>query len=99
MILVLMVLSAAWSQTPRIVTAAQANGTYGYRHNEIKILALGNNKLRVQMDLLYEYKSPAGPTANTGEASGLATIENDLAVFYPMDDHKCKITMKFLPGN
>jgi len=87
------------SQTPRIVTAAQANGTYRYRQNEIKILALGQNKLRVQMDLTYEYKSPAGPTANTGEASGEATIENDTAVFYPSDDQKCKITIKFLAGN
>ena len=28
----------ALSQTPRIVTAAQANGTYRYRQNEIKNL-------------------------------------------------------------
>ena len=90
---------SALSQTPRIVTATQANGTYGYRQNEIKILALGHNKLRIQMDLTFEYKSPAGPTANTGEASGEATIENDTAVFYPSDDHKCKITIKFLAGN
>jgi hypothetical protein len=86
-------------QTPRIVTAPQANGTYSYRQNEIKILALGHNKLRIQMDLTFEYKSPNGPTANTGEASGEATIENDTAVFYPLDDQKCKITIKFLPGN
>ena len=66
--------SSAVPQRARIVTAAEANGTYRYRRNEIKILALGHNKLRVQMDLTYEYKSPAGPTANTGEASGEATI-------------------------
>ena len=90
---------SALSQTPRIVTATQANGTYSYRQNEIKILALGHNKLRIQMDLTFAYKSPAGPTANTGEASGEATIENDTAVFYPSDDHKCKITIKFLAGN
>ena len=89
----------ALSQTPRIVTAAQANGTYDYRQNEIKILALGHNKLRIQMDLAYAYKSPAGPTANTGQASGEATIENDTAIFYPLDDRKCKITLKFLAGN
>ena len=87
------------AQTPRIITAAQANGTYDYRDNEIKILALGRNKLRVQMDLTYAYKSPAGPTANTGEASGEATVDKDTAVFFPMDDHKCKITIKFLAGN
>ena len=89
----------ALSQTPRIVTAAQANGTYRYRQNEIKILALGHNKLRIQMDLTYEYKIPSGPMANTGEASGEATVENDIAVFYPSDNQRCKITIKFLAGN
>ena len=95
----LLLCGAALPQTPRIVTAPQANGTYGYRQNEIKILALGHNKLRIQMDLTFAYKSPNGPTANTGEASGEATIENDTAIFYPSDDHKCKITIKFLAGN
>ncbi len=96
----LILIGTALSQTaPRIVTAAQANGVYRYRSNEIKILALGNNKLRIQMDLIYEYKSSYGPMANTGEASGEATIENDRAVFFPSDDRKCKITIKFLAGN
>jgi len=98
-VLTLILLVPAQMQTPRIVTAAEANGTWRYRQNEIKILALGHNKLRVQMDLIYEYKSSYGPTANTGEASGEAAIENDTAIFYPMDDHKCRITLKFLPGN
>jgi hypothetical protein len=87
------------SQTARIVTASQANGTYRYRESEIKILALGHNKLRIQMDLSYVYKSSAGPMANTGEASGEATIDNDTAVFYPSDNQRCKITIKFLAGN
>jgi len=97
--LTLILVAPSLPQSPRIVTAAEANGTYRYRQNEIRILALGHNKLRVQMDLIYPYKSPMGPTANTGEASGEATIENDTAVFYPLDDHKCRITLKFLPGN
>ncbi len=91
--------SSAVPQKVRIVTAAEANGTYRYRRNEIKILALGHNKLRVQMDLTYEYKSPAGPMANVGEASGEAMIENDTAVFHPPDTQNCTITIKFLPGN
>ena len=91
--------SSAVPQKVRIVTAAEANGTYRYRRNEIKILALGHNKLRVQMDLTYEYKSPAGPMANVGEASGEATIENNTAVFHPPDTQNCTITIKFLPGN
>ena len=84
---------------PRIVTAAQANGTYRYRSNEIKILAMGNNKLRIQMDLAWEYKSPNGPTANVGQAHGEATIENDVATFRPEGSEDCTVTIKFLPGN
>ena len=84
---------------PKIVTAAQANGTYRYRSNEIKILALGNNKLRIQMALAWEYKSPNGPTANVGTSHGEATIENDVAIFRPAETEDCTITIKFLPGN
>lgn len=84
---------------PRIVTAAQANGTYRYRSNQIKILAMGNNKLRIQMDLAWEYKSPNGPTANVGQAHGEATIENDVATFRPEGTEDCTVTIKFLPGN
>ena len=84
---------------PRIVTAAQANGTYRYRSNEIKILAMGNHKLRIQMALAWEYKSPNGPTANVGEAHGEATIENDVATFRPEGTEDCTVTIKFLPGN
>ena len=83
----------------RIVTAAQANGTYRSGSNEIKILALGNNKLKIQMDLTYEYKVPAGPMANVGSALGEATIENDTATFRPPDTEDCTITIKFLRGN
>ena len=96
---ILVFFGVAAPQKPRIVTATEANGTYRYRHNEIKILALGHNKLRIQMDLTYEYRTSYGPMANTGEASGEAAIENDTAAFYPLDDHKCRITIKFLTGN
>lgn len=83
----------------RIVTAAQANGTYRSGSNEIKIFALGNNKLRIQMDLTWEYKTPDGPMANVGEAHGEATIENDVATFRPEGTEDCTITIKFLPRN
>jgi len=100
-LLVGLVLStSALTQGSRIVTAAEANGTYRSGGNEIKILALGNNKLRIQMHLTYEYKSPKyGPTANLGEAFGEATIENDTAVFHPPNTEDCTITIKFLPRN
>ena len=91
--------SLAQAQKPRIVTAAQANGTYAYRDNEIKILALGGGKLKVQLDLTYAYKVNGELTANLGFASGEADIENDVATFRPPDTEGCTITMKFLPGN
>jgi len=83
----------------RIVTAAQANGTYRDGSNEIRILALGNNKLRIQMDLIWEYKNSYGPMANVGVANGQATIENEVATFKPEGAENCTITIKFLPRN
>jgi hypothetical protein len=84
----------------RSVTAAEANGTYRdvEGKSEIKILALGHGKLKVQLALVYEYQSGAGPAANVGDASGEATIENDTAVFVPEEAGDCKITMTFLPN-
>ena len=99
LLFILIVSTSAVPQGTRIVTAAEANGTYRYRRNEIKILALGHNKLRIQMNLTYEYKTSSGPMANVGEASGEATIENDIAVFHPPDTQDCTITIKFLRGN
>ena len=37
-----------------------------------------------------------GPTANTGEGSGVATIEGDTAIFKPEGaEEECRITLKF----
>lgn len=82
----------------QIVTAKQVNGTWSYRNNQILVLALGNNKLKVQFDLAYEYKSPNGPTANVGFAIGEADIEGIVAMFTPPEMTGCKITMKFTGG-
>jgi hypothetical protein len=97
--LFLLLSGVAEGQSAKVVTAARANGTYRYRSNEIRILALGHNKLRVQMDLTYEYKSKYGPMANVGSAFGEATIQDDIAVFHPPDSTDCTITIKFLTGN
>jgi hypothetical protein len=84
----------------RSVTAAEATGTYRdvEGNSEIRILALGHGKLKVQLALVYEFKSGEGPMANLGDASGEATIENDVAVFVPEGEGDCKITMMFLPS-
>lgn len=95
----LVLCASALPQKTRIVTGAEANGTYRSGRNEIKILALGHNKLRIQMNLTYEYKTSSGPMANVGEAFGKATIENDTAIFHPPNTQNCTITIKFLRGN
>ena len=84
----------------RSVPAAEVTGTYrdAEGKSEIRILALGQGKLKVQLALVYEFKSAEGPMANLGDASGEATIENDTAVFVPKDAGDCKITMTFLPN-
>jgi hypothetical protein len=85
----------------KVVTAAQVNGTWRYRGHTFYIWALGQQKLKVSFDGIYEYKTPSGPMANTGSGSGIAQIEGDTAVFRPSElsaDDDCKITMKFTRG-
>jgi hypothetical protein len=79
-----------------VVTAAQANGVYSSYDNQIRILALGKNKLKVQFDGIYHTISKS---VNTGYASGEATIEGNVAVLELREWGPCKITMVFLRGN
>ena len=97
-VFILAVCVSAFSQR-RVMTAAQANGTYRYKSNEVKILALSHNKLKIQMELAWEYTNDSGRGANVGESHGQATIEHDVATFRPEDTNDCTITIKFLPGN
>ena len=76
----------------RSVSAAEANGTFRDGKSEIKILAVGGGKLKVQMNIV--------APRDSGSASGEATIKNDVAVFVPPETDGCTITMTFLPdGN
>ncbi len=87
---------------PKIVTAAQVNGTWRRKDgSEFKILALGRQRLRVSFDGIYEYRLPDGaPTANIGFGEGVAFIEGDTATFNPIGDEEldCKITLRFADG-
>lgn len=85
----------------KIATAAQVNGTWQSKSGTFKILALGGQKLQVEFFGEYKYKLADGtPTANEGEASGTATIENLIAIFKPEDtDDKCLIKLKFVGGS
>jgi hypothetical protein len=81
----------------RVVTAAQVNGTWSSQSNEFRILALGKQRLKIQFFGAYAYQSPSGPTANTGEGSGIATIDGDTAIFRPdRAEEECRITLKFV---
>jgi hypothetical protein len=89
----------------KAVSGAEVTGTFRsyFRgkfkgsYNEILIQALGGNKLKIKMDLVYPYQVNGEMTANLGTASGEAVIQGDTAVFTPGDaaDALCKITLKF----
>ncbi len=82
--------------TETIVTAAQVNGTWQNKNGTFKILALGKQRLQVSFSGIFRYNTPAGPSANEGEGSGIAFIEGDTATFKPEDaEDECVITMKF----
>ena len=79
-----------------IVTAAQVNGKWVNKNGTFEVLALGKQRLQVSFSGTYRYNTPAGPSANEGEASGIAFIEGDTATFKPEDaEGDCVITMKF----
>ena len=93
------------------VTGAEVTGTFrSYfkgsargSYNEILIQALGGNKLKVEMSLIYPYKANREALANVGEASGEALINGDTAIFVPdyakENNNACRITLKFTkPG-
>jgi hypothetical protein len=79
-------------QTVRAVTPAQVKGVYRDRGSEIRVLALGHHKLKVQFNLEWMTR---GGYPNLGEAMGEATIEGNVATFIPGDTTRCKITMTF----
>jgi len=72
-------------------------GKFKGSYNEILIQALGGNKLKIEMELIYPYKINGELTANLGSASGEAVIHGDTAVFTPEEatGSSCKITLKF----
>jgi len=91
----------------KTVTGAEVTGTFRsyfkgkYRrsYSEILIQALGRNKLRIQMELVYPYSLNGEEMAHTGAATGEAVISGDTAVFVPdysrEANQECKITLKF----
>jgi hypothetical protein len=89
----------------RAVSGAEVTGTFeSYfkgksNDNQILIQALGRNKIKIEMNLLYQFKVNRRRIVHTGTASGEAVIQGDSAVFTPdgvaAGDNPCKITLKF----
>ena len=79
------------------VTGAEMNGTWKTKGgNEFKIWKIGKEMLRIEFSGVFRYDSAAGPTANTGEGHGVASLEGDTAKFKPYGaEDDCAITLKF----
>src|SRR5262245_24793642 len=116
-IAILLLLIVVASATPEFVAQRQAvtgaevtgtfrsffKGKYRRNYNEILIQALGNNKLKIEMELIFPYTINREQLANVGTATGHDVITGDTAIFTPDDlsetDEPCKITLKFAkPG-
>ncbi|HKQ76436.1 MAG TPA: hypothetical protein VJ810_22265 [Blastocatellia bacterium] len=91
----------------KAVSGAEVTGTFRSCHagkykgfcNEILIQALGANKLKVEMSLIYPYESAAGMNVHQGRASGEAVIQGDTADFTAEEAPECKIRLEFTkPG-
>ena len=80
-----------------VVTAQQVNGTWNSRFGEFQVWALGQQRLQVAFNGIYEYRmSDGSPMANMGRANGIALIKGDTATFKPQSDADCELVMRFV---
>ena len=82
-----------------VITADQVSGVYRDGTSELRLLALGPDKLKIEFKIDWTidgYYSNDGYHPNTGDAVGEATIEGNVARFLTGDTKKCKITLTFL---
>lgn len=92
------------AQRRAAVSAAEVTGTFstgGPNDNQIRIAALGRNRLRVQFSLIYAWRMDDGQwMANTGEPGGVALIEGDTATLdLSENERECRLKMTFVaPG-
>ncbi len=74
------------------------SGEFRGSYNEIKVLALGNNQLKVSFDLLHPQKVNGQFSANMGRIRGLGSINGDTGIFKAPNKNK-SIVLKFVsPG-
>ena len=97
----LIIASTASAQQRKAVGAKEVTGTfrgdcYGKSCNEVRILAIGNNQLRVSFEGYYPWLN--GDGVNIGFTSGVARIDADTAVFAIKEDfadEECRIVIRF----
>jgi hypothetical protein len=77
----------------QIITADQVSGVYRDGASELRLLALGPNKLKIEFKLDWTID---GYHPNIGDAAGEATIEGNEVRFISGDTKKCAITLTFL---
>ncbi len=58
--------AAPSTAAPKIVTAAQVNGTWRTKTGDFKVLALGRQKLRIEFSGTYESRSSRGTRRRSG---------------------------------
>jgi hypothetical protein len=101
----LLIASTSQAQHRKAVGAKEVTGTfqgdcYGKACNEIRIQALGKNKLKVSFEGYYPWANGEG--VNIGFTSGEARIDGDTAVFSVKEDYAdedCRIVIRFTkPG-
>jgi hypothetical protein len=85
----------AYARNNDSIDAKQVTGTWESENNVISILALNDEKLKVELDLSYEYPLETGSGTNLGFALGQTTLKERTAIFIPPDTENCKITMQF----
>lgn len=90
------------------VSAGEVNGTFRQNfdgrfrgnYSEIKILAMGRGRLKMEFGLTYPFVDGTGNlSANVGNYAGTADIKGDTAIFTSDESPSCRIEIKFVrPG-
>ena len=83
-----------------VITADQVSGVYRNGTSELRLLALGPDKLKIEfpIDAMIggPYATNGRDLPNPGDAVGEANIEGNVARYLTGDTKKCKITLTFL---
>ncbi|GHA65470.1 hypothetical protein GCM10009007_02560 [Formosimonas limnophila] len=76
---------------------SSVNGTWKSHFGEFQIWALGQQRLEVSFNSVYEYTLDDGSLmANMGQADGIAQIKGNTAIFKPQPDANCELILRFV---